>query len=165
MTEQTTDADSTWKFTGRHMLIIMLCFFGVIISVNGYMAYVAMTSWTGLLARNGYVASQDFNGLLAEQKRQEEMGYKSELRYGTQGIVLVMRDRADQPLTGLKVNLLVGRPAHENDDQKLMLSEGKPGIYGKSLQLAAGQWNVDINVVDASSRRYHRPVLLYVEKK
>lgn len=164
MTEQTTETDSTWKFTGKHMLAIMLVFFGVIISVNGYMAYVAMTSWTGLLARNGYVASQDFNGVLAEQKRQDKMGYKSELRFGPQGMKLVMRDRDDKPLTGLKVELIVGRPAHENDDQKLTLLEGEPGVYGKPLLLAAGQWNVDVIAIDTSNRRYHRPVLLYVEK-
>ena len=164
MTEQTTDTESTWKFTGRHMLTIMLVFFGVIITVNGYMAYVAVTSWTGLLARNGYVASQDFNGVLAERRRQDEIGYKSELRYVPNEMRLVMRDRDGQPLTGLKVELLVGRPAHENDDQKVTLLEGEPGVYGKSLQLAAGQWNIDVIAIDTSNRRYHRPVLLYVEK-
>ena len=49
------------EFTGRHMLAIMLAFFGVIIAVNLVMATLASKSWTGLVVKNTYVASQQFN--------------------------------------------------------------------------------------------------------
>jgi nitrogen fixation protein FixH len=39
------------EFTGRHMLLIMIAFFGVIIAVNITMAVVARQSWTGLVAK------------------------------------------------------------------------------------------------------------------
>ncbi|MEM6762131.1 MAG: FixH family protein [Pseudomonadota bacterium] len=48
------------EFTGRHMLLIMFAFFGTVITVNIVMATLASSSWTGLLAKNGYVASIDY---------------------------------------------------------------------------------------------------------
>ncbi|TIW70058.1 MAG: cytochrome oxidase, partial [Mesorhizobium sp.] len=43
------------EFTGRHMLFIILGFFGVVIGVNLTMATLASKSWTGLVVENTYV--------------------------------------------------------------------------------------------------------------
>ncbi|RWK14298.1 FixH family protein, partial [Mesorhizobium sp.] len=57
----TANAEKPRVFTGRHMLAIILAFFGVVIAVNLTMATLANTSWTGLVVENTYVASQQFN--------------------------------------------------------------------------------------------------------
>ena len=54
------------EFTGYHMVAVMTLFFGTIISVNLLMAWYANTSWSGLVVKNSYVASQEFNGKLEE---------------------------------------------------------------------------------------------------
>ena len=54
------------EFTGRHMLVIMVAFFSVIIAVNLTMAFFARSSWTGAVVENTYVASQQFNRKAAE---------------------------------------------------------------------------------------------------
>ena len=64
----------TAEFTGRHMLAIMLVFFGLIIGVNVTMAVFASTSWTGLVVKNAYVASQEFNAKAAEARAQAALG-------------------------------------------------------------------------------------------
>jgi nitrogen fixation protein FixH len=61
------------EFTGRHMLMIMLAFFGVIITVNVVMARFAMTSWTGLVVENSYVASQQFNEKMMAVRTQNDL--------------------------------------------------------------------------------------------
>ena len=58
------------EFTGRHMLLIMLAFFGVIISVNIVIAVIANKSWTGLIVKNSYVASQEFNAKISDANKQ-----------------------------------------------------------------------------------------------
>ena len=50
--------DGTFRFTGFHMLACMIVFFGVIVAVNLTMATLASQSWTGLVVKNSYVASQ-----------------------------------------------------------------------------------------------------------
>lgn len=164
MHNQTEAGEHSGRFTGRHMAIIMVAFFGVIVSVNGYMAYVAVTSWTGIMARNGYVASQDFNAQLAIRRQQDELGFQSHLSYGGGAMAFSLRDKSGQPLEGFDVSLLVGRPIHELQDSKHILKEGKPGTYHQKLHLAPGQWNVDVIANDKAGRRYHRLVRLYVKK-
>ncbi|MGE0776676.1 MAG: FixH family protein, partial [Sphingomonadaceae bacterium] len=55
----------TRSFTGRHMAIILIAFFGVVIAVNFYMARMAIGTFGGTVVDNSYVASQRFNGWLA----------------------------------------------------------------------------------------------------
>ncbi len=49
------------KFTGRKMLAIVVAFFAVIITVNLFMAYKAVGTFPGLVVKNSYVASQEFD--------------------------------------------------------------------------------------------------------
>src|SRR3546814_8186701 len=76
--EMSTTPRKEFVFTGWHMLGAMLLFFGIVISVNLYMAWQATRSWSGLVVENTYIASQEFNGKVADEKRSEE--HTSELQ-------------------------------------------------------------------------------------
>ena len=52
------------KFTGWHMTGILVAFFGVVVSVNVFMARAAISTFGGTVVDNSYVASQKFNGWL-----------------------------------------------------------------------------------------------------
>ncbi len=66
---------TTKRFTGRHMAAIMFAFFGVVIAVNVTMATFATRTFGGTVVDNSYVASQKYNGWLAEARRQERLGW------------------------------------------------------------------------------------------
>ena len=53
-------------FTGRHMAMILVAFFGVVIVVNLIMARYASSTFGGIVVENSYVASQEFNKWLDE---------------------------------------------------------------------------------------------------
>jgi len=164
MNDQIKTVKNSREFTGRHMAVIMAAFFGVVVSVNGYMAWVAVDSWTGLMARNGYVASQDFNAGLEVRRKQDRLGFQSNLRYGNEAMTFTFRDRSGQPLTGFEITLKVGRPTNEREDRRFVMTEGEPGNYRQKLQLAPGQWNVDVITSDKTGRRWKRLVRLYVKE-
>lgn len=85
-------------FTGRHMLATMVVFFGVVIAVNITMSVYATRSFTGLVAKNGYVASIDYARDEASRAHAAERGWQIDLT-APQGIVtLEARDRAGAPL-------------------------------------------------------------------
>jgi nitrogen fixation protein FixH len=63
------------------MLLIMLGFFGLIIGVNLTMAYLAVGSWPGLVVKNSYVASQQFNATLRDAAHQADLGWTGTLEY------------------------------------------------------------------------------------
>ena len=52
------------ELKGKHVLTGFLLFFGVIIAVNFTMARLASTTWTRLVVKNSYVASQKFKSEL-----------------------------------------------------------------------------------------------------
>ena len=81
-------------FTGFHMWMLALCFFGVIIAVNVTMATFAMRSWTGLVVDNSYVASQEFEEKRLAHEAQRAAGWDAVLTYRPGAARLVIVDGA-----------------------------------------------------------------------
>ncbi len=153
--------NATRKFTGWHMLAIMIAFFAVIVAVNLTMAMFASTSWTGLVVKSSYVASQGYNDELAAAERQRLAGWTSELSYGDGLVVFAIRDRSGAPVDAADVELFVGRPATERDDQTLDLIADGSGAYRAELALEPGLWSARITgLID--DKPYRRDLRLMV---
>lgn len=92
------------RFTGRHMTMILVAFFGVVMTVNFTMAYVAVSGFGGTVVDNSYVASQNYNRWLAEGRAQAALGWQvSAARDGEGRVLLDVRDAAgawDGHITG-----------------------------------------------------------------
>ena len=95
----------TRPFTGRHMAIIIISFFAVIIAVNLTMAYFARSSWTGLVVKNSYVASQSFNRDAEIARQQQALGWQMTLNVKREAVSLPseMTTSAFCPLMFLKL--------------------------------------------------------------
>ena len=154
MTDQ-TDLQDQPKFTGKHMLIVMLCFFGVIITVNLTMATLATKSWTGLVVKNGYIASQHFN---ENKKAHEELvaaGWRSELEYNDGTFILSLKKNATA-LSNCEVAGLLSRPVHENDNQHLTFHykaspvNQRVGKYFAHTPLKTGRWHLSVQALCTS---------------
>lgn len=133
-------------FTGRHMLLIMFAFFGLIIAVNATMAYLAIGSWPGLVVPNSYVASQGFNEKLREAARQADLGWTGALTYQEGAIVFDLRDSDGAPVGISSVTANLGRPSTTGQDVRLDLGPSGPGAAELGHVLAPGQWFADIEV-------------------
>lgn len=144
------------QFTGRHMLLTMACFFGVIISVNMALAVFATESWTGLLAKNGYVASQDYNKVLADARQQRQLGWTSALEVRAGAIGFTLRDANGRPIDGLEVSAHVSRPTDERHDRDITLTGRGGGRYTGAADLAPGVWSVDIMALAGGDRHYRQ---------
>jgi nitrogen fixation protein FixH len=60
-----------FRLTGVHVFAMFVAFFAVVASVNGYMMQRAISTMPGLDARNGYDASQRYNGLIRRAETQD----------------------------------------------------------------------------------------------
>ncbi|MGI2033078.1 FixH family protein [Rhizobium panacihumi] len=142
-----------FTFTGWHMLAIMLSFFGVIISVNFFMAYQAVSSWSGLVVQNTYVASQQFNSKVAAERALAATGVTGKLtidgtvvRYeisGPNGLVA-----ADELILAFR------RPVGDQQDFSLTLAPQEEGIFVVRHEVGPGHW-----IVEAIAARNGTPVL------
>ena len=134
------------EFTGRHMLIIVLLFFGTIISVNVFMATMAIQSWTGLVVKNSYVASQQFNEKLAQSRTQAELHLKVNLTYEAGSLQFMLADEQGTPIVLEDVQITLTRPIGVQLDRTLELAPVETG-YAIAEELPTGVWNVVIHAL------------------
>lgn len=147
------------RFTGLHMLALVVGFFAVVIAANGTMAMFALSTWSGLVAQNGYVASQAYNGVLEAAARQKELGWTSRLDYSGGRLTFVLTDTRENPVTGLIVRAKLGRVVHEKDDRTLDLAASGDGAYGADVgPLGTGIWQVSVIAEDERSGRLYRQI-------
>lgn len=133
------------EFTGRHMLFVMIAFFGVIVAVNITMAVLAGQTWTGLVVKNSYVASQHFNEDLAVAKAIKARGWKSSLRYADGTLSFTLKDPDGAPVVVNNLAVNYGRPAFEQADQTARLQYESGGVYRTDVRLAPGVWALRIS--------------------
>ena len=140
----TTPAAAGRPFTGRHMLLIIVGFFGVVGSVNVGMAVLASTSWTGLVVTNSYVASQEFETKRLAHERQREAGWRTTFAYAG-GIATVSVRDADGQVPALgPLTLKINRPVGGHDDQTLALEPTADGGFAAALDLSSGVWEARV---------------------
>lgn len=145
-----TQSPKQKEFTGRHMLFLMLAFFGVIIAVNLTMARFATSSWTGLVVKNSYVASQAFNRELAEAKKQAARGWTGDIRFTDGAIELSLVDSNGAGVSLDTALVEVGRPAFEQVDHKLTMTSYGNGIYRAADPLARGVWQISVRATSSA---------------
>lgn len=150
-------------FTGWHMLAVTVGFFTVVIAVNVTMAVFATGSWTGLVVKNSYVASQEYNGVLRDARAQAARGWTSELDYGNSRLSFALHSRAGTAIAGANAVATVSRPVGTEQDTTVTLIESRPGVYEHAIALGPGAWNVEIRAESGSGAAYRQVYRLRVK--
>jgi nitrogen fixation protein FixH len=140
-------SDSRREFTGKHLFLILLAFFGVIISVNVTMATLATRSWSGLVVQNSYVESQKFNDYFDAARARAALGWRSEMELVDGHFTYSLANGQGEPVRLLDVAVEFRRPVQEAKDEAAALLPTAAGIYGAEVDLSDGQWIVDISAV------------------
>lgn len=143
-------------FTGWHMLGIMLAFFGTIIAVNSLMAYYASSSWSGILAKNTYVASQEFNIKAAEARQWAKQGFRGELKVDGDLLTYRLQGPAGAVDRLSAVSVIFHRPVGEQQDFTLTLRRTADGAFSAQHALASGQWIADVAAIEDGKTIFHQ---------
>ena len=142
-----TDKQATPVFTGWHMFGCLAAFFGTIIAVNITMAVFAAGSWTGLIVKNSYVASQNFNTQLEAAKVQSASGVHSEVALADGMLTFTVRNAEGSAILPKQALVWIGRPAFEQQDRTVTASCTELGICTAPAALASGPWAVRIEAL------------------
>lgn len=143
------------EFTGRHMIGVLVLFFGTIITVNLFLAYSANSTWTGLVVKNTYVESQKFNQRTETFKKQAAMGWQYDVTYADGQFSVSLLDSFSAPIKNAIVVADIGRPVQEGEDQILQLAETN-GQYSVDAELAPGLWRARIKVIGPLGEQWQR---------
>jgi len=132
------------EFTGRHMLLVMVAFFGVIITVNVTMAVLATRSWTGLVVGNTYVASQEFNERTERGRAQNALGWQTALSVEPGRLGYRITDQNGSVIPLEHVTMLLHRPVSAANDTEIVLERSADGGYAADIILDDGSWIVEV---------------------
>lgn len=124
---------------------------GVVVVVNGALAYLAESSSTGLVTEHPYENGTEYNRVLAVAAASDALGWHGRLGFAAapgsrEGELAVeITDRAGRPLPGLTVSAVVVSPVEPRPDLRLPLAEAGAGRYRAPLALGRlGQWEVRV---------------------
>jgi nitrogen fixation protein FixH len=144
------------------MLTLVCAFFGAVIAVNVTMAVLAIGSWTGLVVKNSYVASQLYNDTLMKARAQAALGWSSRLTYADGNLRFTVNTRDGTSLKGAMVGARLTRPVGTEHDRTVVLEEDRTGAYSRRIALAAGIWNIEVVAHGNAESPYRQIFRLYV---
>ena len=149
-------------FTGWHMAGLMVLFFGTIITVNLIMAWNASRSWSGLVVANTYVASQQFNGKVAEARVLAASGIEGSLTIEGGRITYRVVDAEGAPILADEAIAAFKRPVDERKDFSVGLEPAGPGLFFAERDVPGGQWVVDLRTRRDGVQLFHQTLRVVV---
>jgi nitrogen fixation protein FixH len=155
MTDTHTHAEPPMRkrFTGKHMTLILVAFFGVVISVNVFMAKMAISGFGGTVVDNSYVASQHYNEWLAEGRRQQALGWTADITLnGERRLVLAASDREGTALDNVAVTARAEHPVGLVDPIDLRLDRTEAGTFIADRPLPRGRWAIKLTIARGEDR-------------
>jgi nitrogen fixation protein FixH len=133
---------------GRHVMAILLGFFGCIFAVNGYFIFTALSTHSGVVSEEPYRKGLGYNQRIAADDRQSALNWRADLDVKAAGdITLALFSASGQPIGSQHVVVSVGRPSTRSFDRTIVLAETTSGVYvGTTHEFGAGTWIADADV-------------------
>jgi nitrogen fixation protein FixH len=149
------------ELTGRHVLMIFVVCFSVIIAVNLTLAYSAISTFPGLEVKNSYVASQTFD---RDRASQEALGWSVAAKAEDGQLMLSVKDRTGAPVEVALLEATLGRATHVQDDTTPAFAfDGYH--YVAPADLAPGNWNIRMVAHAEDGTVFRQRVVLHVPQE
>lgn len=145
--------------TGRKFFAIFASFFVVIIVVNLFMAYSALSTFPGLETRNSYVVSQQFD---ADRAAQEALGWTVDATVHDDELHLAITDSDGAAVMVTELSGTFGRATSVRDDQtpEFVFVDG---VYRAPVTTTGGNWNLRFVATAPDGTVFRQRVVVLVE--
>ncbi|WP_310475667.1 FixH family protein [Sandarakinorhabdus sp.] len=154
----TSSAATKPAFTGRMFLAIMVAFFAVVVGVNITMARLASSSFSGTVVDNSYVASQKYNGWLAQARAQQQLGWATPVSLnGARRVVIAVPSQ--NPGAAFAATGTAHHPLGRAADVPLAFAADNQGRLVSTTPLPAGRWHVQLEIRSGRDVKRLREVL------
>ena len=146
------------KITGRHVAIVFVRAFSVIIGVNLVLATSAVRTFPGLEVKNSYVASQAFEGARAAQLA---LGWDVMATVENGEVLLSIQD-VSGPVAPEITRATFGRATHVGDDRELQFAFDGQLLRASAKDLAPGNWNLRLEAVATDGTVFQQRIIVRV---
>jgi nitrogen fixation protein FixH len=147
------------QITGWMVLGFMLAFFAVIVGVNVFMAHAAISTFGGVETASSYHAGQMFERDVAMAKAQDAQHWQVDAKVtraagGTTLVEITALDATGAPVSGMAASAQFVRPTDRRLDRAITVRQTGPGQFVGSSDLAAGQWDLVIELSRQDERLF-----------
>jgi nitrogen fixation protein FixH len=137
----------TRELTGKHVLLCLLGFFGVVFAVNAVMVKAATSTFGGVETSSSYKAGLMFEREVARAEQQDELHWQvggkiARNKAGAQG----------GPLAGITAQARLAHPADERLDHVIVLDRTNAGLFHGEALAQAGQWELIVDLYRGETR-------------
>jgi nitrogen fixation protein FixH len=149
-----------YRLTGRHVLVWLIAFFGVVFVVNFTMMHYAVSTFSGLEDDSPYKNGLAYNTDLDAARRQNERGWHVEARMvrGSEGdlrFAIETTDAARAALSGLDGVMRLERPADRRFDHEVEIAPVGSGRYEAVFgTVEPGQWDAVIELRSKGEKQF-----------
>lgn len=154
-------ADGPRPLTGRKVLMIAAGSFGVILAANLTLMFTAISTFSGLVVQNSYIASQQFDVV---REAQESLGWKLAIDHDGKVLRLDFTDAAGSAVRPENLQVTIGRPNSRHDDSTALLRAYEDG-YVAELPLGTGNWNLDVSATATDGTAFIQRRSLFISPK
>jgi nitrogen fixation protein FixH len=147
------------SLTGRHVLLLLLGFFGTVFAVNGVLVRAAVSTFGGVETASSYKAGLQFAHEVAVAERQNALHWQVSgklTRDGTGQAVLdvTARDAHGAPLAGLTADARLAHPADERLDRAIEVRAVAAGVFHGQAAAQPGQWDLIVDLYRGDKRLF-----------
>ncbi len=131
------------EITGRHVLIAVILFFGLIISVNAYFITAAVKSFRGEDVKGSYRQGLDYDQRISERAQERALGWVvrgNVINGDVSNLLFSLSDETGTPVRNLFVKGRLRHPTDRALDLPLTFEESSAGIYQADFTVKNGQW-------------------------
>jgi nitrogen fixation protein FixH len=131
----------------QHFPLFALLSLGVVIIVNGILAYDALSTFPGLAVADDFDASNRYDEVLAKAQRQAALGWTLQTRIESGRPVVVLIARDGHAMDTAQIIATAQRPLGPPQTTEInLVSEGN-GVYRADAPLdTPGQWDLALHV-------------------
>jgi nitrogen fixation protein FixH len=147
-----------FELTGRHVLAILVAFFGLVFAANIVLVRQAISTFAGTETDTAYKDGLVYNRELAAARRQDALGWGVTAHTvrdgdGRASVQVEAKDATGLPLTGLAGRATLAHPADKRQDRHGELLPVSPGTFLAEFgDTAAGQWELVIEFTKGDER-------------
>lgn len=145
------------ELTGRHVLLWVVGFFGVVFIANAVLVKAATSTFGGLETQSSYKAGLMFEREVAKAERQQTLGWAVDGRLtrdatGEAVLTVGVRDAQGLAVGGLAADATLAHPADSRLDHVIALTAAGAGVFRGRDAVPPGQWQLIVDFYRGSER-------------
>jgi len=146
--EETTDG---WQLTGRHVIAMLVVFFGIIITVAIVFTTLAVKSFRGEDIKQSYRQGIEYNSTLEARAAQSQLGWTATVNVvgdmAERSLVVKVTDQAEARLQGVTFFGGLRHPVDSTLDRSVVFETLGDGTARADLSGLLGQWTLEADAI------------------